>query len=106
MESNFTWSTKDWDLLHEFVEGAGWELVFGLNIYITKDWQNAVWDSSNAEALVKYTMAKGYSLLAWELGNGIAFNDMSWQILVDVCIRYVHMCCIFLCIVDVIVYYV
>jgi len=69
--TNFTISTSDWESLNEFVEQAGWELVFGLNSYITKKWRTGVWDNSNAEELVKYTMEKGYSLLAWELGNGM-----------------------------------
>ena len=69
--TNFTISTSDWDSLNKFVEQAGWELVFGLNSHITKRWKAGVWDSSNAEKLVKYTMEKGYSVWAWELGNGV-----------------------------------
>ena len=70
MDDNFTVSTQDWDVLNEFVKKVGWELLYGLNDYIMKDWESGVWDSSNAEELVKYTMEKGYTLLAWELGNG------------------------------------
>ena len=67
---NFTVSTHDWDVLNEFVKTVGWELVFGLNDFIMKDWSNGTWNSSNAEELVKYTMEKGYSIYAWEVGNG------------------------------------
>ena len=68
MDENFNVTTHDWDVLNEFVQKAGWELVYGLNSNIRA--ANGIWDSSNAEELVKYTMSKNYSLLAWELGNG------------------------------------
>ena len=67
---NFSVTARDWDVLNEFVKTVGWELVFGLNDFIMKDWSNGTWNSSNAEELVKYTMEKGYSIFAWELGNG------------------------------------
>ena len=70
---NFTMSGADWDLLNNFVLKAGWELVFGLNIFLMKDWQLAKWDSSNAQELIQYTMDRGYKV-AWELGNGMCIR--------------------------------
>lgn len=69
--SNFTLSGADWDLVNGFVQKVGWELVFGLNVFLTKDWKLQTWDSSNAHELIQYTMKKGYTVLAWELGNGM-----------------------------------
>jgi len=67
---NFTVTTHDWDVLNEFVKNVGWELVYGLNDFIMKDWSKGIWNSSNAEELIKYTKKKGYSIYAWEVGNG------------------------------------
>lgn len=67
--SNFTMSGADWDLVNNFVLKAGWQLVFGLNVFLVKDWELKTWDSRNAQELIQYTLDKGYTV-AWELGNG------------------------------------
>ena len=80
-----------WDALNEFCIRAGCTIAFGLNGLFGRKppppcepittnckipsppqcctaWTGA-WDSSNAEALVRYTKQKGYPVSAWELGN-------------------------------------
>lgn len=60
-------STQQWDAVNVFVQKVGWKFIFGLNQLLFDD--NKVWDSSNAEKIIDYTIKKGYSV-AWELGNG------------------------------------
>ena len=67
--SKFTMSSHDWDLVNSFALKAGWELIFGLNVFPRIDREGDRWDSSNARQLIQYTMDKGYQV-AWELGNG------------------------------------
>ena len=67
---NYTMTGADWDLVNNFVLNVGWELIFGLNVFLVKDWRLKTWDSSNARELIQYTLNKGYKV-AWELGNGM-----------------------------------
>nr|XP_022319991.1 heparanase-like [Crassostrea virginica] len=63
---NFTMSEASWDTLHRFLHKVGWSLVFDLNsLYRT----NGIWNSSNAEALIRYSILKNYTMAGWELGN-------------------------------------
>ena len=68
--NNYTMTGADWDLVNNFVLKVGWELIFGLNALLVKDWRLKTWDSSNAQELIQYTLNKGYKV-AWELGNGM-----------------------------------
>ncbi len=64
--TNFTMTTEDWDSMNEFTSLAGWEFIFGLNVFLRS---NGSWDSGNARDLFQYTRSKNY-LVNWELGNG------------------------------------
>lgn len=66
---NFTINRHDWDVLHRFIGQAGWDLVFGLNKNLIRNWTTGEWDSSNAETLIKYSKDSNYSIAAWSLGN-------------------------------------
>lgn len=61
-------SPDQFDTLNKFVSLSGWNMIFGLNQLLLQD-ATQVWDSSNAELLIRYCMKKGYNI-AWELGNG------------------------------------
>ncbi|KAK6174488.1 hypothetical protein SNE40_017755 [Patella caerulea] len=63
---DFSMSVLDWDTLNQFVQQAGWELIFGLNALLRA---NGRWDPTNAIKLLKYTIEKGYKPAAYELGN-------------------------------------
>ena len=64
--SNFTMNTSQWDAVNMFVQAAGWDFIFGLNVLLRA---NGSWNSTNAEELLTYTTSKGYKV-NWELGNG------------------------------------
>ena len=64
--SNFTMNTSQWDAVNMFVEAAGWDFIFGLNVLLRV---HGSWNSTNAEELLTYTTSKGYKV-NWELGNG------------------------------------
>uniref|UniRef100_A0A8C4S8I7 Heparanase n=1 Tax=Erpetoichthys calabaricus TaxID=27687 RepID=A0A8C4S8I7_ERPCA len=54
------------DMLYSFANCSGFHLIFGLNALLRND--NNVWNSSNAEQLLKYCQSKQYRI-SWELGN-------------------------------------
>lgn len=60
-------SETSWDSIHRFTQKVGWTLIFDLNSLYRTD---GVWNSSNAEVLIKYSIKKNYSMAGWELGNG------------------------------------
>ena len=86
--SNFTMTGADWDIVNNFVLKVGWELIFGLNVFLVKDWKLKTWDSSNAQELIQYTLNKGYKV-AWELGNGMCICFLVGMVVVFVCLRCV-----------------
>ena len=69
-DSNYTMNSTKWDFINKFVTSVGWDLVFGLNVFLR---ENGAWNSSNAEQLMRYSKMKGYDV-SWELGNGM-FNS-------------------------------
>ncbi|XP_051900851.1 heparanase [Pristis pectinata] len=62
---NITISGGSLDTLYSFASCSGLHLIFGLNALLRK---NHVWDSSNAQKLLKYCAWKQYNM-SWELGN-------------------------------------
>lgn len=60
-------SETSWDSIHRFAQKVGWTLIFDLNSLYRTD---GVWNSSNAEVLINYSIKKNYSMAGWELGNG------------------------------------
>lgn len=67
--SNITLLASQWDAINQYTQQVGWDMIFGLNIFLRKPWPHGPWDTTNAEELMKYTISKGYSV-NWELGNG------------------------------------
>ena len=68
--SNITLLPSQWDAINQYAQKVGWEVIFGLNVFLRSHWPHGSWDTTNAEKLIKYTISKGYSV-NWELGNGI-----------------------------------
>ena len=68
---NYTMSTEQWDAINQYVQTTGWDIIFGLNVFLRNPWPQGNWDTTNAEQLMGYTISKGYQV-NWELGNGIA----------------------------------
>lgn len=68
--SNITLLASQWDAINQYTQEVGWDMVFGLNVFLRNPWPHGPWDTTNAEELMKYTISKGYNV-NWELGNGI-----------------------------------
>lgn len=66
-----------WDELNRLFSQTGVILTFGLNaLYgrqqIRKGAWAGVWDSSNTQNFIKYTISKGYQIDSWEFGNELS----------------------------------
>ena len=66
---NFTMNASQWNAINKYALVTGWDIVFGLNVFLRNPWPGGDWDTTNAEKLMKYTESKGYKV-NWELGNG------------------------------------
>ena len=67
--SNYIMTSRDWDLVNDFARDVGWDVIFGLNVFLRRNGSEKLWDATNAKDLIKYTDIKGYKV-SWELGNG------------------------------------
>ena len=67
--TNITLSASQWDAINEFTQEAGWDIIFGLNVFLRNPWPHGPWDTTNAEELMRYSIGKQYNI-NWELGNG------------------------------------
>ena len=65
--SNFTITHQDLDKIHLLSYKAGWDVVFGLNVFLRK--QDGSWDASNPKEIMQYVAEHDYNF-GWELGNG------------------------------------
>lgn len=66
-----------WDEVNNFFSKTGVLVTFGLNaLYGRHEIKRRVWggdwDSSNANDLIKYTIAKGHHIDSWEFGNELS----------------------------------
>jgi hypothetical protein len=65
-----------WDEVNAFAAEVGLEIVFGLNNF--QGWEDTanhtLWDSSNAKALILYTLEMSYPVVGWELGASSNLN--------------------------------
>ena len=68
---NYTMSAEQWDTINQYALATGWDIIFGLNVFLRNPWPQGDWDTTNTEQLMNYTISKGYQV-NWELGNGIA----------------------------------
>ncbi|KAK4362276.1 hypothetical protein RND71_017517 [Anisodus tanguticus] len=70
-----------WDELNSLFKNTGALVTFGLNALYGRGRTNrhvwvGNWDSSNALDFIKYTVAKGYQIHSWELGNELSGNGI------------------------------
>ncbi|KAM5271780.1 heparanase [Ctenodactylus gundi] len=63
---SITYSKNAVDMLYNFANCTGLNLIFGLNVLLRTADQH--WDASNAQLLLDYCSAKKYAI-SWELGN-------------------------------------
>ncbi|GAB4854613.1 hypothetical protein Ancab_023195, partial [Ancistrocladus abbreviatus] len=71
--------TIRWDHINDFLNYTGAVATFGLNALYGRTVVNGsaygAWDSSNAEAFIRYTAQKHYNIVGWELGNELTGNS-------------------------------
>ena len=72
--SNISLLASQLDAINQFTRKVGWEIIFGLNLFLRTSWPKGSWDTTNAEELMRYTISKEYNV-NWELGNGMYFID-------------------------------
>ncbi|CAI9261192.1 unnamed protein product [Lactuca saligna] len=78
-----------WDELNHFFQKSGAKVIFGLNALSHRNTNMdgsiiGPWNSRNAEALMKYTIDKGFTIHGWELGNELCgFNAIGASIKAD-----------------------
>ncbi|XP_024986351.1 heparanase-like protein 3 isoform X1 [Cynara cardunculus var. scolymus] len=77
-----------WDELNIFFQKSKAKVIFGLNAlsqrHVSMDGSVVgPWNSSNAEALMKYTVDKGFTIHGWELGNELSGNGIGARIMAD-----------------------
>ncbi|CAN1828432.1 Heparanase-like protein 3 [Linum perenne] len=77
-----------WDELNTFFRKSGAAIVFGLNALNGKTIASngsaeGAWNSSNAEALIRYTVNRGFTVLGWELGNELSGSGIGTSVAPD-----------------------
>lgn len=58
---------REWENMTQFFNLVGWDIIFDFNLFKRRD---GLWDPSNADALLKYSAARGIRLPYFQLGNG------------------------------------
>nr|GEX82261.1 heparanase-like protein 3 [Tanacetum cinerariifolium] len=81
-------SMSRWDQLNNFFNNSKAKIIFGLNALSQRQVNSdgtvvGPWNSSNAEALMKYTVDKGFTIHGWELGNELSAQGIGAKIMAD-----------------------
>ena len=73
-----------WDRLNRFAVDLDFEVAFTLNVGPGARDEARVWQPDNARELIAYTVARGYPVTLWELGNEInafqAIHGFEWGV--------------------------
>ena len=88
---NFTMSPSQWGVINKYALATGWDIVFGLNVFLRNPWPQGDWDTANAEELMKYTNSKGYKV-NWELGNGTDHLFLSNMVVILISVSFRTRC--------------
>ncbi|KAJ0671241.1 putative glycosidase [Helianthus annuus] len=77
-----------WDELNTFFQNSRAKVIFGLNALYQREVKTngaviGPWNSSDAEALMKYTVDKGFTIHGWELGNELSGRGIGASIGAD-----------------------
>ncbi|KAI7753795.1 hypothetical protein M8C21_022231, partial [Ambrosia artemisiifolia] len=81
-------SLSRWDELNIFFQKSRAKVIFGLNALSQREVKAdgsviGPWNSSDAEAFMKYTVDKGYTIHGWELGNELSAHGIGASIGAD-----------------------
>ncbi|CAI8610418.1 unnamed protein product [Vicia faba] len=80
-----------WDELNSFFQKAGVKAIFGLNALAGRSFTSDAgvvaavgpWNYANAESLIRYTVAKKYTIHGWEFGNELCGHAIGASVTAD-----------------------
>ena len=51
----------------KFCDDVGWDIMWDFNLFF---WKDGLWDTTDANKLLKYSQARGVRMPSFQLGNG------------------------------------